>query len=76
MGLGGAQMVVVTEIQVMSYRQNVDKRHSKAGDTDGRDVDARTPGTSIRVFKTQQKHTQEVKGEKGKEKTGMSTGKT
>ena len=60
----------------MPYRQNVGKRHSKAGDTDGRDVDGRTPGTSIRVFKTQQKHTKEVKGEKGKEKTGMSTGKT
>ena len=75
MGLGGAQMVVATEVQVMPYRQNVGKRHNKAGDTDGHDVDGRTPGTSIRVFKIQKKHAKEVKGEKGKKQTGLSTGK-
>ena len=39
MRVGGAQVVVADQNSVMPCIQNAQKRHSKTGDTDGRDVD-------------------------------------
>ena len=39
MWVGGAQVVVVNQNSIMPCIQNTQKRHSKAEDTDGRDVD-------------------------------------
>lgn len=44
MRLGGAQVVDADENSVMSCTQNIQKRHSKTGDTDGHNVDGRTHG--------------------------------
>ena len=41
---GGAQIVVVTENLSMPYTHNEQQGHSKAGDSDGLNVDGRTHG--------------------------------